>query len=136
MADFTVVKADVLASVQAQTTQGTAGASIGAGDVVAQAGDGSIQQHDANAAAPLNAVRGIALHDSLTGQPIVYAKSDPNFSPGYGGMTAGDSIIASANPGASCPDSDKAAGWYVTELGRAVDATHYKLNIVKTGVVR
>jgi hypothetical protein len=136
MADFVVVKANVLASVSAQTSTGIAAMTLGAGDIVAQANDGTISQHDANGASPLNIVRGIALHDSLAGQPITYARTDPNFSPGYAGMTAGDSVIASATPGGSCPDADKLTGWYVTELGRAIDASHYKLNIVKTGVVR
>jgi hypothetical protein len=136
MADFTVTAANVLASTAASKTTGTAGATITAGDTLARDDDGTIKLHDANAATPLNSCKGVALHASLAGQPITYATRDPNFQPGYSGMVAGDAIICSANPGKSCPDTDKATGWWVTELGRAIDATHYKLAIVETGVVR
>lgn len=138
MADYTVVPANVIASVSVQGGTGTTdtGVTIAAGDVLAQNTNNNMILHDANAAAPANVVRGIALHGSLAGQPISYARADNNFAPGFGGLTAGDAVIASQNPGKMCPDTDKAAGWFVTEIGRAIDATHIKLNIVATGVVR
>jgi hypothetical protein len=135
MADFTVVPANVLASSSARTATETAGAAITAGQLLARSG-GLMVLYDANGAAPLNVLKGVALHGSLTGQPITYATSDNNFAPGFAGLVAGDAVIGSQNPGMMCPDGDKAAGWYVTELGRAIDATHIKLNIIAVGVVR
>lgn len=137
MADYTVTPANVIASANARTTTGTAGATILAGQALAQDVDNSMKLFDANAATPLNVLKGIALHGSLAGQPITYVTSDTNFAPGFGSLVAGDCIIGSAvTPGNLCPDADKASGWYVTEVGRAIDATHIKMTIIATGVVR
>ena len=139
MADYTVVPANVLASLQAQTSTGTtdAGVTITAGQLLAQNANGNMALYDANSAtAALTVLKGVALHGSAPGQPITYARSDPAFTPGFALTAVGDAVIGSQNPGMMCPDSDKATGWYVTEVGRAISLTQIKLNIVATGVVR
>lgn len=135
MADFTVTPGSVLASSQAQVADGIAGASITAGQTLAQDVDGTMKLHDANAASPLNTLKGIALHASLTGQPIKYVKSDPAFTPGFT-IAAGDSVIASANPGMLCPDADKQTGWFVTDVGIGIGGNKMKMQIVASGVAR
>lgn len=133
MADFTVVAANVIASSLATTEDGVAGATLTAGEVLAQDTDGGLKLADANAAAPLNVVKGIALHAAFTGQPMKFVKADPNFKPGFA-VTVGIAVILSANPGKMAPDADKAAGWFVTELGRAVNTTDLRLFFVPVGV--
>lgn len=137
MAEYVVTPANVLASGQAQTSTGIAGASITAGQALCQDVDGTLKLYDANGAAPLNAMRGIALHASLPGQPIVYARSDPDFQPGFAIAGVGDTIIGSATtPGSLCPESDKASGWFITNVGIATSTTKMKLSILAAGVVR
>jgi hypothetical protein len=125
MADFTVTPANVIASAGAATSQGTTGTgvTITAGQTLARQNDGTIVLYDANGVAPLNTMVGVALHASLAGQPIVYARSDPTFTPGFTLPAIGDAVIGSQNPGMLCPDADKLAGWYVTEVGRAISTT-------------
>jgi len=136
MADYTVTPANVLASPSASKNTSIAGTTITAGQALAMDITGQMQLYDANGADPLNNMRGIALHASLAGQPITYAVSDNNFKPGFGSLLIGDAIIGSQNPGMLCPDADKASGWFVTEVGRAIDATHIKLKIIPVGVAR
>ena len=131
--DFTVVPANVLSSPKSGRQVGTAGVTLIDGQVLAKDTDGSIKLHDANGAAPLNVVEGIALHGTLLGQPIVYVKSDPNFTPGFS-STIGVAVISSATPGGMAPDADKASGWFVTELGRFVSTSQMKLSIAPVGV--
>jgi hypothetical protein len=133
MADYTVVPANVLASSKSTRETGVAGVALIAGQVLAQDTDGSMKLHDANGAAPLNVVKGVALHPTAIGQPIVFVKQDPNFTPGFA-ITAGATVIASATPGGMCPDADKASGWFVTELGHGISTTQIKLAIAPVGV--
>lgn len=135
MPDYTVTPANVLASSKATKQTGVAGEAITAGQVVALASDGSIKLHDANGTPPLNTPLAIALHGALTGQPITYAKADPDFQPGFT-LVAGDTVIASATPGGLCPDADKVAGWFVTQMGIASSTTKMKLQIVPSGVAK
>jgi hypothetical protein len=136
MAEYVVTPANVLASGQAQLSTGTAGASITAGQALYQDVDGSMKLYDANGASPLNVMKGIALHASLTGQPIVYARADPSFQPGFT-LVVGDTVIGSATtPGSLCPESDKASGWFITNVGIAISTTKMKLAILASGVVR
>lgn len=133
MADFVVVPANVLASAKSSRTTGIAGAAIAAGDVLAKDTDNTMKEHDANGVAPLNVVAGIALHTSAVGQPITYVTADQAFTPGFA-LTVAQAVIASATPGKMCPDSDKASGWFVTELGRAISTTQMRLAISPVGV--
>lgn len=133
MADFVVTPANVLSSPKATRETGTAGTTIVAGETLALDVDGTMKQHDANAAAPLNVCKGVALHGSLLGQPITYVKQDPGFNPGFA-STVGIAVITSANPGKMAPDADKASGWFVTELGRFISTSQMKLAISPVGV--
>jgi len=132
MADYVVTPASVLASNKANKSTGIAGVAITAGQVLAKDTDGTLKLHDANGTAPLNVVAGIALHGSLTGQPITYVKADAAFAPGFT-IAVGQAVIASATPGGLCPDTDKASGWNLTEVGRGISGNKLKLAIDPLG---
>jgi hypothetical protein len=135
MADYVPTVANVLASGLARTTTGTAGAAITAGQALCQDVDGTMKLYDANAASPLNVLKGIALHASLTNQPITYVTEDPQFTPGFA-LAAGDSVIGSQNPGFLCPDADKLSGWYVTQCGVGIGGNKMNFKILASGIVR
>ena len=136
MADYTVTAANVLASAGSSKATGVSGVNLTAGQLLAQDVDGTIKLADANGAAPFNVVVGIALHASLAGQPIAYVTFDPSFRPGITLAAIGDCVIASGNPGNMCPDSDKAAGWFVTEIGRAISTTLIRIQLLSGGIAR
>lgn len=97
MADISITVADVLASGNATTQSGTAGATITAGQTLYKSPTtGLLAPANAASSAPANTFAGIALHASLTGQPIRYATIDPAFVFG-GAATAGEVVYLSPN---------------------------------------
>jgi len=136
MADYTVVPGNVLASASASKASGTAGVNITAGQTLAMDNSGLMVLYDANGASPINVMKGIALHGALVNQPIAFVTQDNLFAPGFSMVAVGDCVIGSQTPGGLCPDADKASGWYVTEVGRAIDLTHIKMRIIAVGAVR
>lgn len=135
MADYTVTPGNVLSSTGASKETRVAAVAILAGQVLARDATGKMILHDTNDVEPVNVAVGVALHGSLPGQPITYARSDPDFQPGFT-LVTGDTVIASANPGGMCPESDKAAGWFITQMGIATSTSKMKLQIVASGVAR
>jgi hypothetical protein len=135
MADFTVTPANVLASSNAKTKTAISGVSIIAGQTLYRDVNGLMKLFDANGVSPANQLAGIALHGSLTGQPISYVTEDPAFTPGITtGLTVGTAVLGSATPGGLCPDADKVSTWFVTEIGRGISTTQIKMQMISVGI--
>jgi hypothetical protein len=133
MADYAITAANVLKGVNGKTKSGIAGVTIIAGQALYKAADNSLKLFKSNVAAPVNMLEGIALHGSLTGQPIAYVYDDDAFSPGTT-IAAGATVIGSGtNAGGICPDADKASGWRLTEVGHGVGGNLMSVKIVTTG---
>lgn len=100
MADISITAASVAKSANGSTTQGTAGATITAGQAlyIDTTDANKLKLADSDGTSPANIVAGIALHAALAGQPITYLTSDPAFTFG-GTVLAGDTIWLSDTPG-------------------------------------
>lgn len=136
MADKVITPANVLASAGAKTDSGIAniGVDIEAGDLVAVNDPyGTIILFDANAAYPASNLAGVALNKARAGQPVTYATSDPDFTPGFTGAV-NETIIGSGTPGQMCPNADNTVGWYKTVLGVMTSATKMNLSPIRSGV--
>lgn len=128
MADLTITATSVVGDL---TNSGVylAGGTITAGQAVYVDANSKAQVLDANSMPATTPTRmGIALNGGAVNQPIVVQ---------FGGtitigaaVVAGTAYIVSAtNPGGLiAPDADKASGWTVNELGRAINATQIALN--------
>lgn len=125
MATLAITAANVLASASATKKTGVAGATITAGQVLYKdaADSNKLKLADANGAAALRVVEGIALHGASNGQPLTYVIRDPNFNPGAVLVVGTTYMLASDTPGGIAPDADAAAGDYVTTLGVAETTT-------------
>lgn len=141
MADLVLTAASVVPSAYAVILSGTAGAAITAGQTIFEDtadldanGRPKIKLYDANASAPTaitNGVRGIALNNAATGQPVDYAISDPDFTHGLAGVTKGDVIVASATAGGLAPVADLASGWRPAVMLIATSSTKAVLQIAQ-----
>lgn len=141
-ADVVPTPASVAKSSGATVSEGTAGATITAGQVlyIDTAANNTLKPADCNASATTASVAGIALHGAASGQPVRYAVKDPNFVPGFvptpgtvyvlsqtaGGIAPVDDNLPSATPGAT--------GCYTTVIGVGKTATTINLNPVSAGV--
>jgi hypothetical protein len=134
MVDLTITAANVLASGQAVKETGVAGATITAGQTVyKEAGTGLFKLSDSNdAVVEKKAVYGIALHGSLTGQPLTIVRSDPAFIPGAT-MTLGTAYYLSETPGGIQPVADLGAGEQIVLLGIATSTTVLNLQPFNPG---
>lgn len=141
MADITITAASVLASSSANITDGTAGATITAGQVLYRdSTSGTMKLADSDASAATAAPVGIALHGASSGQPIKYVTADPAFTFG-GTVAAGDTIWLSDTAGGMTllgPHTTSAeleTGDVITVLGVAVTTTTMNLKMVTGGTV-
>lgn len=133
-ADYTVTVNSVLPSSQAVIRRKIAGATITTGKSLAVKADGTLDLYDANGAAPLNVFKGIALNSAVTGQPVIYVESDPEFTPGFT-VAANAIVIGSATAGGLAPAADLATGHYLTIVGLGIGSNKIDLNPVSSGVV-
>ena len=131
MADITVTVANVL-RVDGTTGTGTAGATITAGQpLYADSTDsGKLKLADADAAASADSV-GVALHGSLTGQPVKYQASGQITIGGT--VVVGEVYCVSTTAGGVAPDADVIAGDYRTILGVGTSATVITLKLFTSG---
>jgi hypothetical protein len=138
MATLSITAASVLASASAVKTTGVAGATITAGQVLYKDGADSnkMKLADANGAAALRVVEGIALHGASAGQPITYVTRDPGLTVGATLVVGTSYMLASDTPGGIAPDADAAAGDYVTVLGVAKSTTQLNFQITASGAVK
>lgn len=129
MTDIVITVANVAGGTNAKREQGTAGATITAGQAVYfDATTGKYLLADSNSAtAAARQALGIALHGALAGQPLAIQKS--------GDITIGGTLVAgvayylSDTPGGICPVADVGAGEYVCLLGLAKSTTVLAIDI-------
>lgn len=133
MADISVTAANVKIVSDAAVADGTAGATITAGQAVyLDETDNKFKLADADNTATTAAVRGIALNGASDGQPIKVASSGVlNMG---ATLTVGTIYVLSGTAGGVCPASDLTSGDYVSLLGVAITAANLKLNINNSGV--
>lgn len=136
MADLTITAASVVKGSNAVVDNGTAGASITAGQAVykdAATGTYKLADADSGTAAARQAV-GVALHAAASGQPLqVQTKGQITIG---ATVAVGTAYCASATAGGVCPNADLTTGAYPTFLGFAISATVIDLNPVYAGVAK
>ena len=133
MADITITAANVALVSGGGSLTGTSGVNITAGQSVYKDSTDSnkIKLADADASASAVSV-GIALHGSLTGQPITYQNTG---SITIGGtVVVGEVYFVSPTAGGIAPDADIITGKYRSLLGIGTSATVIKLNLDASGV--
>lgn len=121
MADVTITAAGVLAGADSTVENGTAGATITAGQTVyLDTTTGRYELADADGAADLRRPRGIALNGAADGQPLRILKAGDLT---MDGLTAGVTYYQSPNPGGIAPRADVLTGDYVSIIGVAKSTT-------------
>lgn len=141
MADYTVTAASVLASSSATIVNGTAGATITAGQAVykdATDGDWNLADADTASGAGIGTQgnMGIALNGAADGQPLSVCVKDPSFTPGFT-MTVGTTVVISGTAGGLAPDSDLLAGdYHVMMIVPLTTSTGYLYPIRSTGAIQ
>lgn len=137
MADISVTVASV-ALVSGGTFDGIAGATVTAGQVVyADANANNVLKlalSDVIANVATAAIRGIALHASLAGQPLRIQTSGV-ITLGASPMVLGGVYVLSVNAGGIAPSADLASTKVVSLLGIATTVGQLTLNIFNSGVV-
>ena len=132
MVDISVTAANVVKGSGAVTQNGTAGATITAGqsiylDTVA----GTLKLADADVVASA-AAAGIALHGASLNQPLAY-QSAGQITIG-GTVVVGTVYVVSITAGGVAPLADIASGDFVTVLGIGVTTAIIALDIQVSGV--
>jgi hypothetical protein len=134
MSDIAITAANVIASANAATSRGVAGATITAGmPVYLDSTVGKYKPADANGSGDATLVRGIALHGASDGQPLIFATEDPDFTLG-GTVAAGTVVVVSATPGGIAPVADVVTGWFTTVLGVGKGSNKIAMKIAAAGV--
>lgn len=132
MADLVVTAASVVADPSARVVHGKAGATVTAGQVVyLDDTTGTYKLADSNVAAA-RSPDGIALHASLSGQPVAVIESGLLTLGAI--LTAGVAYYLSDTPGGICPVADVGATEYSTILGIASSTSVLKMKISESGV--
>lgn len=137
MADLTITAANVVKGSNAKTVNGTAGATITAGQAVyldqATTGKWLLADADgASAAIRAGEKAGIALNGASDGQPITVLLSG-NITIGAT-LTAGTAYYLSDTPGGICPLADVTGGDYYVLLGLASSTSVLAIDIQYSGV--
>jgi len=132
LADISVTASAVLASSDATTEHGRAGATITAGQVVAlDTTTGKLVLADADGSSIIRVPRGIALNGASDGQPLAIVKAgDVTFN---AVLTAGVAMYLSPTPGGICPRADVLTADIVSHLGIARSTTVFALDIQYSG---
>lgn len=133
MADLSITAASVAKGTGAVTVQGTAGATITAGQVVYY--DSTTQTYklaDCNSAtAAVRSPAGIALHAASSGQPLTILTSG-RITIGAT-VAVGVSYFLSGTAGGIRPAADNTTGDYVTFLGIGVSTTQILVDMTEAG---
>lgn len=112
-----------------------AGATITAGQCVYLDTSNLWQLSDANGAAALRTVGGIALNNASSGQPLAVAKSGSVVNIG-GTLTAGlIYVLGGTAAGDIEPASALTTGWYTSVLGVALTTGKLGLQIYNSGII-
>lgn len=132
MVDIVITAASVAKGGNALVQQGTAGASITAGQAVyLDSATGRYLLSD-NDGTGTKQVDGIALNGAATGQPLAVQRGG-DITIGAT-LTPGTAYYLSATVGGICPVADVAVGDDVILIGLAKSATNLSLRITDTGV--
>jgi hypothetical protein len=134
MSDLSITAANVLAGSGARTVDGTAGASVTAGQVVyLDSATNTYKLADCDSAtAAVRSPDGIALHAAASGQPLEVLTRGPVTIGAT--MTAGVAYYLSPNPGGICPVADVLSGDYPTIVGIATSTTVLDVLFHESGV--
>lgn len=134
MADIAITAANVLPGLGATLANGTAGATVTAGQVVYQ--DPTTGRYapanNNNATAANRSPAGIALNNASTGQPMDIIQSGPVTIGGT--LSPGVMYYLSATAGGICPVADLGAGKYPAALGFATSASVLTVKLQEAGV--
>lgn len=133
MADLTITAASVVAGAGAKIVNGTAGASITAGQTVyLDTATGTYKLADCDSAtAAARSPKGIALHASASGQPLAVAtKGKVTIG---AALTAGVAYYLSGTPGGICPVADLSTGDYPTIVGIATSSSVLDVQFHESG---
>jgi hypothetical protein len=139
MADISVTAANVVASANAKTRRGIAGATITAGQVLYEDGSDSnkLKLADCDATGGATNPVGIALHGAAAGQPLEFVYEDDDFTPGatLSLSAAADTgvYVLSGTAGGIAPMDDLAAGDVPVILMVAKSTTKAVVKIVRAG---
>lgn len=128
MADISITASAVRGS---RGDSANAGATITAGQVVYKDASTNWQLSDCNGSGT-QVVDGVALHASLSGQPLAVANSGNVTLNAV--LTAGTFYFLSATPGAICPFADLGSGMKVILIGYATSTTNLVLIFKDTGI--
>lgn len=135
MADLTITAANVIAGSGAKKVNGTAGASVTAGQVVyldSSTNTYKLADNDSGTAA-VREVAGIALHAAGSGQPLTILTQGPIT---IGATTAvGIVYCLSSTAGGICPSADIASGDYNTIIGIGTSTTVIDVKLHAAGAV-
>lgn len=134
MSDLSITAASVIAGTGARTVNGTAGATITAGQVVyLDSADNEYKLADCDSAtAAVRSPAGLALHGAADGQPLEVLTRGPVTIGAT--MTAGLTYYLSQNPGGICPIGDLGSGDYRTIIGVATSTTVLDVLFHESGV--
>lgn len=134
MADLTITAANVVAGSGATKVNGTAGATVTAGQVVYKdSTTDTFKLADCNSAtAAVRSPYGIALHASLANQPLTVLTAGPVTIGAT--MTAGVAYYLSGTAGGIAPVADLTTGDYPVILGIATSTTVLNVDIQEAGV--
>ncbi len=135
MADLSITAANVVRSAtDAQTENGTAGATITAGQTVYkdEADSNKWKLADANASILTAAVYGIALNGASNGQPLV-VQTAGDITIGAT-LTVGAIYVQSGTAGGIAPTADLVTGWYSFIIGIGKTASVMRLVLRGAGV--
>lgn len=113
-ADLSVTAGSVVPSADAKFLDGTAGATITAGQIVYQDASDSnkIKLADSNASAATATAIGIAANGASAGQPIRVILEDPDLTVGATLSMTAPVYVLSATAGGIAPIADLTTGWY------------------------
>lgn len=136
MTDVSITAANVLKGSNATIEQGTAGATVTAGQVVYKDdADGKYKLADNDASTtgqPIRKPRGVALNGASNGQPLAILRSG-DITIG-GTLVAGTTYCLSSTAGGICPQADVASGDDVVVLGVAKSTSVLGVAIQLSGV--
>lgn len=134
MTDLSITAASVAKGSGSSVAQGTAGATITAGQVAyLEAATSTYKLADSDSVtAEIRSPAGIALHAALAGQPLQVLTGGPITIGAT--MTAGLAYYLSKTAGGICPVADIASGGYATILGIATSATVLSVKFHESGV--
>lgn len=132
MADLSLTAANVAPGSGRLLKDGTAGATITAGQSIYEdaTDGGKLKLADANASAAAADTAGIALHGASSGQPIRYQYAG-EISIGTTTMDVGKIFVQSANAGGIAPSTDLGSGWYTKVIG--ISKTNSTLSLILRG---